>query len=488
MTQVRSPAVAGMFYPARARELQAIVSDALSDAASRVEPGPAPKAVIAPHAGYVYSGPIAASAYARLRPLADIVHRVVLIGPSHRVPLRGLAVPSVDAFATPLGRVQLDRAAIADVLELPQVREWDAPHADEHSLEVHLPFLQAIFPSFSMVPLLAGDASPEEVAQVLERVWGGPETLIVISSDLSHYLDYPTARKIDIATCQAIEALDGGAISYDQACGRVPIAGLLTLARRKRLSVTTLDLRSSGDTAGDRRRVVGYGAWMFAEPAVARRAPGEGETQAQGQGSDFVAATRRMLDRHGATLLHVAASSIEHGLRHAQPLPVTAGDYPEDLRSAGASFVTLSDDAGRLRGCVGSPEAHRPLVEDVAVNGFAAAFRDRRFPALAADERYSLSLSISVLSPPEPLWFADEAELLGQLRPGYDGLIIASNGRRALFLPKVWDSLGEAHEFVGHLKEKAGLTRAHWASDFRAWRFTTESISTDALPARAVWS
>ena len=485
MTQVRSPAVAGMFYPERARELQAILSDVLFDAASRAEAGPAPKAIIAPHAGYIYSGPIAASAYARLQPIAEAVHRVVLIGPSHRVPLRGLAVPSVDAFATPLGRVELDRAAIADVRELPQVREWDAPHAEEHSLEVHLPFLQAIFPRFSLIPLVAGDASPEEVAQVLERLWGGRETLIVISSDLSHYLDYAAARELDSVTCRAIETLDAGAIGYDQACGRVPIVGLLTLARRKRLSVTTLDLRSSGDTTGDRRRVVGYGAWMFAEPAVAGRARREGEEQAQG--SDFAAETRRMLDRHGATLLHVAASSIEHGLRHARPLPVTAGDYPEDLRSVGASFVTLSD-AGRLRGCVGSPEAHRPLVEDVAMNGFAAAFRDGRFRALVADERYSLSLSISVLSPPQPLWFADEAELVGQLRPGRDGLIIASDGRRALFLPKVWDSLGEAHEFLGHLKEKAGLVRAHWGSDFRAWRFAAESISTDALPVQPVWS
>jgi hypothetical protein len=474
-----------MFYPERARELQAILSDVLSDAARRAESGPVPKAIIAPHAGYVYSAPIAASAYARLQPVADVVHRVVLIGPSHRVPVRGLAAPSVDAFETPLGRVELDRAAIADVLALPQVREWDAPHADEHSLEVHLPFLQAILPCFSLIPLVAGDASPEEVAQVLERLWGGPETLIVISSDLSHYLDYATARKLDSATCRAIEALDARTIGYDQACGRVPIAGLLTLARRKDLSVTTLDLRSSGDTAGDRRRVVGYGAWMFTESAVAGRAEREGEEEAQG--ADFAAATRRMLDRHGATLLHVAASSIEHGLRHAQPLAVTAGDYPHALRNAGASFVTLSD-AGRLRGCVGSPEAHRPLIEDVAVNGFAAAFRDGRFPGLAPDERYSLRVSVSVLSPPQPLQFADEAELLVQLRPGRDGLIINSNGRRALFLPQVWESLGEAHEFVGHLKEKAGLARVHWASDFRAWRFAAESISTDALPTRAVWS
>ena len=267
MTQVRAPAVAGMFYPDRARDLEAMLSDFLDEAASHAEPGPVPKAIIAPHAGYVYSGPIAASVYARLRPAADVLSRVVLIGPSHRMPLRGLAAPTVDAFETPLGRIELDRAAIAEVLELPQVSEWDAPHAREHSLEVHLPFLQAILPRFSLVPLVAGDASPEEVAEVLERLWGGRETLMVVSSDLSHYLDYATARRIDASTCHAIETLEASAIGYDQACGRVPVSGLLALARRKHLTATTLDLRNSGDTAGDRRQVVGYGAWMFTEPS-----------------------------------------------------------------------------------------------------------------------------------------------------------------------------------------------------------------------------
>jgi AmmeMemoRadiSam system protein B len=256
-----------MFYPDRARDLQAILSQVLADAASHAKAGPVPKAIIAPHAGYIYSGPIAATAYARLKPAADVITRVVLIGPSHRVPLRGLAVPSVEAFETPLGRIELDRAAIGQILELPQVREWDAPHAQEHSLEVHLPFLQMIFPHFSLIPLVAGDASPDEVAEVLERLWGGSETLIVVSSDLSHYLDYETARKLDWTTCRAIEELDAGAIGYHQACGRVPVAGLLRLARRRQLAAATLDLRNSGDTAGDRRQVVGYGAWMFTEPA-----------------------------------------------------------------------------------------------------------------------------------------------------------------------------------------------------------------------------
>ena len=203
--------------------------------------------------------------------------------------------------------------------------------------------------------------------------------------------------------------------------------------------------------------------------------------------ADFAAGTRRLLDRHGETLLRTAAASIEHGLRNGEPLPVFAEDHPEELRNQGACFVTLSSE-GRLRGCVGSAEAYRPLIEDVAENGFASAFRDSRFPMLAADERFSLRISVSVLSPPQPLCFIDEDDLLDRLRPGRDGLIIKANGRRALFLPQVWASLGQPREFLAHLKEKAGLGRDDWSPDISAWRFTAESVSTDALPSGAVWS
>lgn len=203
--------------------------------------------------------------------------------------------------------------------------------------------------------------------------------------------------------------------------------------------------------------------------------------------TDFAAGTRRLLDRHGETLLRIAAASIEHGLRNGQPLPVAVDEHPEELRSPAACFVTLNA-AGKLRGCVGSAEAHRALVEDVAENGFAAAFLDSRFPKLAADERFSLRISISVLSRPEPMSFADEDDLLRQLRPGSDGLIIKAQGRRALFLPQVWAAVGEPREFLAHLKEKAGLARDHWPTDVSGWRFTAESVSTDALPAGAMWS
>ena len=225
--------------------------------------GGVPKAVIVPHAGYVYSGPVAAAAYALLAPARGVITRVVLLGPAHRVGFSGLALSSADHFATPLGRVPVDRAAVEQLSGLPQVQVLDAAHAHEHSLEVQLPFLQEVLCDFTVVPLVVGDAEPEEVGAVLDRLWGGPETLIVVSSDLSHYHDYETARRLDRATSQAVEALASEAIGHDQACGRNPIIGLLHVARKKGLTARTVDLRNSGDTAGARDRVVGYGAYVF---------------------------------------------------------------------------------------------------------------------------------------------------------------------------------------------------------------------------------
>ena len=259
---VRPPAVAGSFYPGSPRRLEEAVRSYLAAAPDQGE-AQAPKALIAPHAGYVYSGPTAGFAYASLAPARERIQRVVLIGPAHRVAVAGLAVPDADGFATPLGEIPLDAAALQRLLELPQVRVLDAAHAFEHSLEVHLPFLQTVLDAFSLVPVLAGDARPEEVAEALEAVWDGPETLIVVSSDLSHYRDYATARHMDEATATAIESLRPQAIRTDDACGRVPIQGLLVAARRRGLRAHRLDLRNSGDTAGPRDHVVGYGAWAF---------------------------------------------------------------------------------------------------------------------------------------------------------------------------------------------------------------------------------
>lgn len=260
---VRRPAVAGRFYPADPEELRRMVEGFLSQAKGK--PGRVPRAIIAPHAGYVYSGPVAASAYACLTPARDLIERVVLIGPSHRVSFEGLAATGAAAFATPLGEVPVDRVAVREICaRLPQVRVLDEAHAGEHALEVHLPFLQVVLAKFKVVPLLVGDASDDEVAEVIEALWNGGETCFVISSDLSHYYDYGSARELDAATARAIEALHPAAVGVEQACGRIPIRGLLRSAQRHGMQACTVDLRSSGDTAGPRHEVVGYGAFIFA--------------------------------------------------------------------------------------------------------------------------------------------------------------------------------------------------------------------------------
>lgn len=261
-TGTRKPAVAGLFYPAEAEELRETVRRFLADA--HPSEGSAPKAIIVPHAGYVYSGPIAASAYARVAVARETIRNVVLLGPSHRVRFSGLAASGAGAFETPLGEVPVDRRAIASVKALPQVCVLDAAHNKEHSLEVQIPFLQMVLDAFALVPIAVGDAEAPAVAEVIEKLWGGEETLIVISSDLSHYHDYDTACGRDEGTAGAIEELRYEDIQYDDACGRDPVNGLLYLARRKGMKATRLDLRNSGDTAGDPDRVVGYGAFAFA--------------------------------------------------------------------------------------------------------------------------------------------------------------------------------------------------------------------------------
>lgn len=271
MHAIRQPAVAGAFYPGQESVLLGTVSSLLAAARGELSPHvtvATPKALIVPHAGYVYSGLMAARGYVQLAGLRETVRRVVLMGPVHRVPVRGMALPGVDAFATPLGNVQIDSEAVSAVASLRQVVVSPAAHAMEHSLEVQLPFLQSVLDDFKLLPLAVGDATPDEVAQVLETLWGGPETLIVISSDLSHFMPYASARITDSETVDRIMALHGP-LTHEQACGGTPINGLLLAARRHQLQPQLLGLCNSGDTAGDKHRVVGYAAIAFSEPSHA---------------------------------------------------------------------------------------------------------------------------------------------------------------------------------------------------------------------------
>jgi AmmeMemoRadiSam system protein B len=277
MTTIRPPAVAGSFYPDDPAMLSAVVEDFLTEVSDTPGADPSgagppgagplgadwPKAVIAPHAGYIYSGPVAASAYARLRAAAGRVGRVVVIGPSHTAAFPGIAAPATEVFETPLGRVPVDGTAVTMIAGLPQITIADGPHIQEHAIEVQLPFLQTVLGDFAVVPLAVGEAGPAQVAEVLARLWGGPETVVVASSDLSHYHPHEVARRLDAATAAAIEAYEAERLGPRDACGYQAVAGLLVEAKARGLAIERLDLRNSGETRCFGREVVGYGAWAF---------------------------------------------------------------------------------------------------------------------------------------------------------------------------------------------------------------------------------
>ncbi len=263
MNQPRQPAVAGTFYPSVSAQLRNMVEEMLTKAITNNTTNDSPKAIIAPHAGYIYSGPIAASAYATLAEVADRIKRVVLLGPAHRVAFNGVAMSACDSFVTPLGSVSIDHSNDDQLIQLPQVCIYDEAHVTEHSIEVHLPFLQSLFDEFKLIPLVVGNSNAEKVAEVIDLLWGGPETLIVVSTDLSHFHDYQTAQRIDQVTTDAIERMAFEEINFQQACGRLPVSGLLLSARNRGMRVSTLDLRNSGDTTGTHDRVVGYGAYIL---------------------------------------------------------------------------------------------------------------------------------------------------------------------------------------------------------------------------------
>ena len=427
MSAVRPAAVAGMFYPGDAKALAVDIDELLGGVQSLAPRLGFPKALIVPHAGYIYSGAVAAHAYEELAAARGVVRRVVLLGPVHRVAVRGLAVPTAEAFATPLGRIRIDREALLGLRDLPQVVASDQAHAAEHSLEVQLPFLQKQLGEFSLVPFAVGNASVEQVAAVIERLWGGPETLIVISTDLSHYHAYDAARAIDQATLARIAARATD-LDHEEACGATPLNGFLAVATKRGLPLKLLAACNSGDTAGGKGKVVGYSAFAAHEG---------GEVS---------------LDAAGATLLSIGRAAIEEKIL-GKPKP---GFDHAWLRQAGATFVTLTKN-GQLRGCIGSLSPQRPLGADIAENALGAAFRDPRFPALAREEWPQCRVEVSLLSTPKPLRFADEADLLGQVVPGEDGLILEADGKRGTFLPQVWEGIPDKQVFLRELVKKAGL-------------------------------
>jgi AmmeMemoRadiSam system protein B/AmmeMemoRadiSam system protein A len=458
---VRPAAVAGMFYPSDREALHALVAGLLGVApdvpdppgspGSPGSPGP-PKAVIAPHAGYRYSGATAGAAYRSLLPRRGQVERVVVMGPAHRVRVAGVGLCSARAWATPLGEIEVDVATCNRLSDLPGVVMADDAHAPEHSVEVQLPFVREVFGDVPIVPLVVGGTHPSKVAAVLDAVWGGPETAIVVSSDLSHYLDEASARARDQVTCTAIVEARTSDIGPHDACGFLPIGGLLTAGLHHGLAARPLELTTSADTAGEPERVVGYGSFTLAPPAPV--------------GAESV-----------GWLAELAARAIDHELRHGASYPLgQTEEVPDVVRSPGVSFVTL-ERGGDLVGCIGSLEPRRALWRDVARNARGAAFEDPRFTPLAAADRDGVTVEVSVLSPLEELPAPSPDAVAGELRPGDEGLVLASADRRSTFLPDVWDKIPEPDDFVTELARKARWPEP-WPPGVRAWRYTTTSAST----------
>ena len=516
---IRPPAVAGSFYPADRTTLKQLITHQLDysrEVLQQLEPTlPAgvPKAVIVPHAGYVYSGTAAALAYALLERGRGSVTRAVIVGPTHRVDVRGVACSTAAAFETPLGTVPVDIAAERKALGLsvneplrsgtharpgasaPAMIVNGPTHAQEHAVEVQIPFLQTVLgPDLTIVPLNAGD--------VLRALWGGPETVIVISSDLSHYHPHEVARALDDQTIADIAALHLP-IHPRRACGAYPINGLLDVLKgRKDMKLFELGCSTSGDDgvvalAGQPRPamrdadepVVGYVSFAAWESKPEADAPA---------GADDLGESGTA---HGDVLLKLARAAIRERLHIEHP---TAADSTVSILAAnpwlnepGACFVTLTE-GGRLRGCIGSLVAHRSLGKDVTEHAVDAATRDPRFNPVTAAESPLLNVEVSILGAPEPITVNScDADLCGTgsktatlaslqsgpqtdavkrdgsnverpvrsrteleevLRPGKDGLILADRrGRSATFLPQVWDELPDSHDFVAHLLAKAGI-------------------------------
>ncbi len=481
MSLVREPAVAGVFYPADPGRLAATVDEMIAVATLASRPPGRLQALLVPHAGHRFSGPTAAAGYSLMssRPFS----RVVLLGPCHRVAVRGLALPKADVFRTPLGAVRIERPSA--LTALPQVVTSDEAHAEEHSLEVQLPFMQRLLGNFTLVPLAVGRADPAEVAQVIESA-SGPDTLTVISTDLSHYLPDATARSTDRDTIERICGFEP--LGHRQACGATPTNGLLRHAHRHGWRPTVLAYATSADAPiGNPDRVVGYLSAAFTEPDSHEPDTHEPDSHAD-----------RATDRRGravtaSTTPGTESDSAPTGHPDGRVLPVlaraavagtfglpTGGAPPTDaatqrwLREPGACFVTVTEQ-GRLRGCIGSLTARRPLGEDVAANAIAACTQDRRFAPLRPEELAGVRLSVSVLSPPTPIdGITSRDQALAAIHPG-DGVVFTSAGRRSTFLPQVWQGLPDPAQFLDRLIRKAGFGTGYWADDARVARYDAHS-------------
>ncbi len=485
--RVREPAVAGLFYPADAAALSRMVGQFL--AADRTEPPPGElRALICPHAGYPFSGPIAATGFRLLA--GRSYDTVVVLGPAHYAALHAASVSDATAYRTPLGDVPVSPKAAALARFAPfalepscrvERPEWADPRPRparetagtwEHSVEVEIPFLQKALTGFQIVPVVCGDFDEQKAARALARILDD-RTLIVVSSDLSHYTPYATAQRLDRQTVDAIVRLDADAIGDSDACGHTPIRTLLHLAKQQGWQARVLDLRNSGDTSGKKDSVVGYAAIAFytptAAPAAAAAVAPAAAAAPAAPAAAYSAADRRFL-------LELARRTVREVVATGRLPAVPSVGLAPALTAPRGCFVTLTK-RGILRGCIGSLASDMPLVESVIENARNAAVRDPRFDPVAESELPKVEIEISVLTEPRPLAFSSSEDLVRKLRPGIDGVVLRIGRHGATYLPQVWEQIPDPTEFLNNLSEKAGLPPGAWrASDTVVFTYQVEAF------------
>lgn len=443
MANIKKASAAGTFYPSDKSELLNIINNFKCK-----ETEYSSRAVIVPHAGYIYSGELANCGISHLKPDAK---NVFIFAPAHFERIFGCAVCSYDAFETPLGNIDVNKELSGEVSKFCDCQTNNFAFEQEHSLEVQLPLIKKHIPSAKIIPVLYGCENFTNLADTIKHFWDNEDNVFVISSDLSHFYPEKESYKIDTYTAKMIEANETRDFEMEQACGAVGICGLTDFAKNNNFSLIRIGMTNSAKVTGDSSRVVGYGSWFLYE----------------GNKNEYIK------KYYSDTVLKICKDSILSGFQLGE---ITPKDYPCVLEETGASFVTL-ELAGILRGCIGSVIAHKPLVKDLIKNAHAAAFSDPRFNPLTIDEYNKISISVSLLSKPKRIEFRDEEDLLNKLVPYEDGLIIRDGNYQAVFLPIVWEQLPDKHEFLKGLKLKAGMDENYSSETLEAFKFNAVKIN-----------
>lgn len=474
--KIRYPIAVGTHYPRNGRELTKKTKELLEAAEGRLRPDREsfPKVIIIPHNAFLFSGMIAAGGFTYLQQLRPFVKRVILIGSSHQGNYFGISLSRARYWEMPDRRFEVDMELTEKLLKIQGIGFDDGAHEVESALEVQLPFISTIFrDDVKILPILVEDASIEQVSDLMDAVWGGPETVIVISTNLSSGKDADQIRKQDEKTAQILEKKDVGAIKKSMMCSPLPVSGLLAYASENGYLIKTLDLRTSADIFPASDKIMGFGAFGVYETAK------NSEENKQ--------EVEDILKEHQEALLRIAAQSIVSGFERGRPLRVRETRYAEELQQKGATFVSIYYN-GALRGSAGSSEAERSILEDIAENAYAAAFSDFRFMPLSEEEIKDAEVSISFLTRPVPIRFKDEKDLLAKMRPKVDGLILRERSNKALFLPQVWESFSSRKEFLSLLKRKAGLPMDYWSPTLKVYRFEVIDINSGDLEnPQSIW-